>query len=96
MWPGFGENMRVLEWILGRCTGDAKASNTAIGHLPTAADLNTTDLDMDLSVLDQLLTVDAEAWQKETADVSEFLDTFGDRVPQAMYDQLQKINDQLN
>ena len=95
MWPGFGENMRVLEWILGRCTGDAKASDTAIGHLPTAADLNTTDLDMDLSVLDQLLTVDAEAWRKETADVAEFLDTFGDRVPPAMYDQLQKINEQL-
>ncbi|WP_223787235.1 phosphoenolpyruvate carboxykinase (GTP) [Marinicella meishanensis] len=95
MWPGFGENMRVLEWIIARCQDQVGAQETAIGHLPQVADLNTDDLDMDLGVLDQLLTVDAAGWQKEAESVTEFLAEFGDRVPQALYDQLQTLQAKL-
>jgi len=96
MWPGFGENMRVLEWIVGRCANELSAKETAIGLIPTAEDINTQDLNMDLSVLDQLLSVDNAAWQKETEAVDSFLKEYGDRVPQALFDQLEETNKQLN
>ncbi len=96
MWPGFGENMRVLEWIIGRCEGQLSAKDTAIGKLPEIKDINTSGLDMNLNVLDQLLTVEADAWQQEATSVVEFLTEYGDRVPQALFDELKLIQTQLS
>lgn len=95
MWPGFGENMRVLEWIIARCQDQVGAHETAIGYLPGVGDLNTENLDMDMAVLQQLLAVDAAGWQKEASSVTEFLAKFGDRVPQALYDQLNTLQAKL-
>jgi len=95
MWPGFGENMRVLEWIIGRCQDQVKANETAIGLLPSRDDINTDELDMDLNVLDELLTVDQAAWQDELDSVDAFLQGYGERVPAALFKQLRTISGQL-
>ena len=95
MWPGFGENMRVLEWIIGRCEGQFDATETAIGHLPSAADINTQDLDMDMNVLDQLLTVDQAGWQAESESVKKFLTHYGDRVPVELFAELEAMENKL-
>ena len=95
MWPGFGENMRVLEWIIGRCQGTAEAHETAIGLMPKAHDINTENLDLDSDVLEALLAVEVDGWQKENKSVAEFLQEYGDRVPQALYDELTQSNQKL-
>ena len=84
LWPGFGDNLRVLRWIIDRCTGKVKARDTAIGHLPQAQDLDTQQLDLAPGALDELLRVDAAAWHTEFQGISDYLDEFGDRVPTAL------------
>lgn len=95
MWPGFGENMRVLEWIIGRCTDQLQARETAIGYLPEVKDINTDNLDMDLAVLEQLLTVDVDAWKTEVNSVEAFLKEYGDRVPSALFEELLAVDNHL-
>ena len=95
MWPGFGENMRVLEWILKRCDAQVATQDTAIGGLPNAEDINQQGLDLDQEVLSELLAVNASGWQQELREVREYLDGFGDRVPQALYEQLDKVKSNL-
>ncbi len=95
MWPGFGENMRVLEWVIGRCQDTAKAHETAIGMMPRVEDLNTENLNMDGDVLAQLLSVDKAAWKQENQSVAEFLNEYGDRVPSALYDELKQTDAKL-
>jgi phosphoenolpyruvate carboxykinase (GTP) len=95
MWPGFGENMRVLEWIIGRCEGQLDATETAIGYLPSKADINTEGLNMDMNVLDQLLSIDAGGWQAEAESVKKFLTRYGDRVPAELFSELKTLKDQL-
>jgi phosphoenolpyruvate carboxykinase (GTP) len=84
LWPGFGDNLRVLRWIIDRCTGTAKARDTAIGQLPHAQDLDTQELNMAPGALEELLSVDAAAWQTEFQGISDYLDEFGARVPKAL------------
>ena len=96
LWPGFGENIRVLEWIIERCEGRAGAKETAIGHLPHAEDLNTEGLDIDAGTLDELLTIDAEQWQSEMASILEYLEGYGDRLPEELRAQQKIIADALN
>ncbi|TDR20616.1 phosphoenolpyruvate carboxykinase (GTP) [Marinicella litoralis] len=96
MWPGFGENMRVLEWIIGRCDNQLGANETAIGLLPSSQDINTKDLGMDLSVLDELLKVDKSAWKDEVTSVEGFLRNYGSRVPGELFRELKEIDDQLS
>jgi phosphoenolpyruvate carboxykinase (GTP) len=95
MWPGFGENLRVLEWIIGRCEGTAEAVETPVGYLPTAAALNTQGLDVEPKTLKELLTVVPEAWRKEMADVEEYLDAFGQRTPRDLKAELSAVRRQL-
>lgn len=95
MWPGFGDNMRVLEWIIARCKGQVAASEKAIGALPESSDLNLKDLSLDASTLAELLAVDAQGWQEEMDAVAEYLDTFGSRVPEALYQQVKEIKSKL-
>jgi phosphoenolpyruvate carboxykinase (GTP) len=81
MWPGFGDNMRVLEWIVKRIEGEVDAEESPIGNLPRAGDLNTEGLDLDAATLAELFAVDQDGWQQEVAAIDAFLAEYGDRVP---------------
>ena len=96
LWPGFGENLRVLEWIIERCEGRADAEETAIGYLPHASDINTDNLDIRPETLDELLTVDTEQWQAEMTGVLEYLESYGDRLPEELKRQQKMIADALD
>ena len=83
MWPGFGENMRVLEWILGRCTGKTKAVESPVGYMPTPSDLNLEGLDIDPAVMKALLTIEPADWKAEVENQGEFFGKF-ENVPAAI------------
>jgi len=91
IWPGFGDNMRVLEWMLKRVQGSVQGEATAIGILPKQTELNLQGLQMSDADLQTLLTVDADAWRSELSAIESYLKTFGDRMPEALFDQLEAI-----
>ena len=95
LWPGFGENLRVLEWMIGRVTGTAGAVQTPIGHLPTAADLNLDGVDLSEEALQKLFGFERSGWQDEFASIGEYLEEYGPRMPQALKGEQQKIAAQL-
>ncbi len=95
MWPGFGDNMRVLEWILKRVAGEVAGQHSAIGILPAAGELNTNGLNLSADTLSALLAVDKAGWQHETQEIAEYLKTYGERAPQALFDELEKTQQQL-
>ncbi len=92
MWPGFGDNLRVLEWILKRVEGTAGAVETPIGHLPGAGDLGVDGLDLAPETLQQLLAVDREAWYEEMEAVGEYLAGYGDHTPVALTAEQRRIS----
>ncbi|MGB5344964.1 MAG: phosphoenolpyruvate carboxykinase (GTP), partial [Woeseia sp.] len=91
LWPGFGENLRVLRWIIDRCDGRVAAEETPIGFLPHAADIDTRDLKIDAAALESLLSVNKAQWQAEMAAVAEYLDSYGERLPQALRDEQRRV-----
>ena len=95
VWPGFGDNMRVLNWIIDRCEGKADATETAIGYVPKPEDIDLTDLDMDIETLKDILEVDKEVWTKEAAEIEEHYKKFGDRLPNALREQLSNLKANL-
>ncbi|MDZ4047110.1 MAG: phosphoenolpyruvate carboxykinase (GTP) [Pseudoxanthomonas sp.] len=95
MWPGFGDNLRVLEWALKRATGQAGAIETPVGNVPRPSDLNTEGLGLDAAVLEQLLTIDREGYKAEMASIGEYLDEFGDHTPHELKAERAKIAAQL-
>ena len=95
MWPGFGDNLRVLNWILDRCEGKADAKETAIGYLPNADDINIDGLDIDKDVLEQLLSVDKEVWKEDVKGQKEFFAKFGDDLPAGITEELCKLEERL-
>ena len=96
LWPGFGDNFRVLEWIVARCNGEANANETAIGYVPSASDINLEGLDMDVKVLEDILYVDNAKWLKETEGIEEFYQKFGDRLPEELKNQLAGLKERLS
>ena len=97
IWPGFGDNMRVLMWILARCEGKVDADMTAIGYIPKAEDINIEGLDgVTLDTIKELLTVDKASWLEDVENIKEFYKTVGDRVPVAMYDELAALEARLS
>jgi phosphoenolpyruvate carboxykinase (GTP) len=96
LWPGFGENIRVLEWIIERCEGRAGAEETPIGYLPHAEDLNMSGLGIDAATLKELLTVDSEQWRDEIASIREYLESYGERLPAELLRQQKTIADALD
>ncbi|HEX2139101.1 MAG TPA: phosphoenolpyruvate carboxykinase (GTP) [Woeseiaceae bacterium] len=84
LWPGFGENLRVLRWIIDRCENKVGARETPIGFLPAPADIDTRDLDVSPQTMEALLSIDAGQWQQEMETVGDYLGTFGDRLPEAL------------
>jgi phosphoenolpyruvate carboxykinase (GTP) len=95
MWPGFGENSRVLKWIVERLEGTADAVDTAIGRVPTADALDTTDLDIDPTTLATLLSVDNEAWRQEIPQIEDHFEKLGERLPAEMKDELRELEKRL-
>ncbi|HEX6614296.1 MAG TPA: phosphoenolpyruvate carboxykinase (GTP) [Rhodanobacteraceae bacterium] len=95
LWPGFGDNLRVLEWMLKRVKGEAGAVETPIGLLPEASDLNAEGLHLADDALDTLLDFDAQAWQAELAAIGEYLDGFGDRLPGQLRAEQRRIAEAL-
>ncbi len=94
LWPGFGENLRVLRWIIDRCKGKAGARETAIGHLPN--ELDVQGLEITPAALEELLAVDPKLWQEEFAGIERYLGEFGDRVPQSLKTELQAAVQRLH
>jgi phosphoenolpyruvate carboxykinase (GTP) len=96
LWPGYGDNLRVMEWILRRCADEVGARDSAIGYLPHPADLNLEGVDVAAATLDELLAVQPDAWRKEVAEMREYLREFGDRAPAEMTDELDRIERRLD
>ncbi|MCQ2450083.1 MAG: phosphoenolpyruvate carboxykinase (GTP) [Clostridia bacterium] len=95
LWPGFGDNMRVLNWIIDRCEGNADAVETAIGYVPRPEDIDLTDLDVDFETLTSILKVDKDVWEKEAAEIEEHYKKFGDRLPEELRAQLNNLKENL-
>ena len=93
MWPGFGDNLRVLEWILKRCEGKAGAQETAIGYLPFAEDINIEGLEGEVSIdsLNAILDVDKKLWAQDAEGIEEFYAKFGDRLPPVLRKELDTL-----
>ena len=95
IWPGFGDNLRVLLWMLDRCDGKADAKTTPIGYIPNTEDIDITGLDLDKSTMDELLSVDKQAWLDDVANIREFYALIGDTVPEELRNQLDALEDRL-
>ena len=91
IWPGFGDNLRVLEWIIARCDDDADATETPIGSLPRTQDLNLDGLALDSTAMDQLLGVDIAGWRAELDSIADYLNGFGERMPQRLLDEQARV-----
>ncbi len=96
MWPGFGDNMRVLLWILARCEGKMDAVESPIGYLPKKEDIDVTDLDLDAATLEELLTVDKEVWLEDVKDQAEYFAQFGDKLPKEITEELNTLKNNLS
>ena len=96
IWPGFGDNLRVLEWILARAFDEADAVETPIGYEPRPEDINIDGLDIGVDTVRDLLTVDRDLWRGEVADIKAFYAKFGDKVPHELLDQLATLEHNLS
>ncbi len=95
LWPGYGENLRVLEWMLNRCAGKVGAIETPIGHLPRGEDINTRGLDITSDAVRALLNVEPSSWKKEVTDIRAYLEQFGSRLPAPMLEELRTVEKRL-
>ena len=95
LWPGFGENLRVLRWMLDRCDGGAGAVDTPIGHLPGPTDLDVHGLDLHESTIEELLAVDRDAWRGEFDAIGAYFAEYGERLPQALARELHESMQRL-
>jgi len=91
LWPGYGENSRVLKWIFERCDNQVNAVDTPIGRLPALSDLDRTGLEMPPANLDKLLSVDGEGWRAEIPLIEKHFAQFGDRLPQGLRDEVKNL-----
>ena len=97
MWPGFGDNLRVIEWIIKRCEGEVEADETAIGYLPKAEDINIEGLEGEVSLesLKKILDVDKDLWNKEAEGIEEFYAKFGKTLPAVLKEELETLKANL-
>jgi hypothetical protein len=89
--PGFAENIRVLDWIIGRLEGTNQGKASPVGTVPESGELNTAGIDVDEDTLEELLEIDSEAWTKEVESVREFFEEFGERMPKQLFEELAKL-----
>ena len=96
VWPGFGDNLRVLEWIIKRCEGKADANETAIGYVPNAEDINLEGLDnFSIDTLKSILEVDKSLWANELDGIKQFYSKFGDKLPAELTAELNTLENNL-
>ena len=95
IWPGYGDNMRVLMWILGRCDDSAEAVETPIGYEPRPCDIEREGLDLSEKTVAELLSVDKELWRQEADGISEFYKKFGDKLPKELSEELETLKKNL-
>ncbi|KAA0016304.1 phosphoenolpyruvate carboxykinase (GTP) [Antrihabitans cavernicola] len=96
LWPGFGENSRVLEWIVNRIEGAAEGESTPVGYVPTAAQINLEGLDVDSTDVDESLKVDVEEWKKEIPLIEEWFEFIGDKLPSGVRDEFEALKERLH
>ncbi len=96
LWPGFGENSRVLKWICERVNGEADAVDTPIGRLPSGESLFLDGLDLKPGALDELLRVDKAEWREEASKIREYFESLGEKMPRELYDEVSRLEDRLN
>ena len=96
IWPGFGDNLRVLLWMLDRVDGKASAKETEIGYIPDASDIDVTGLDLSKETMEELLSVDKESWLADIANIREFYALVGDTVPEELQNQLNALEARLS
>ena len=96
LWPGFGENLRVLRWIIERSKGGGQANETPIGYVPKASSLSGEGLEISEADVDQLVAVDREAWKNNLKSQGDFFDTFGDRLPAGIKEEHKALAGRLN
>jgi phosphoenolpyruvate carboxykinase (GTP) len=95
LWPGFGENSRVLKWVIERLEGTAAAVETPIGHVPAPGSLDIDGLDMTQDAIDAALAVDVEEWKAEIPQITEWFEKFGDDLPAVLWTELDGLKERL-
>ena len=95
LWPGFGENSRVLEWIFRRCDGEAEAAETPIGLVPAPGAIDTEGLDITGAAMAELTTVDEDSLREELPQITQHLAQYGDRLPRPIQEQLDALKSKL-
>jgi phosphoenolpyruvate carboxykinase (GTP) len=95
MWPGFGDNMRVLKWIIERCAGEAEAVQTPIGLVPDTNSIDMTGLQLDPQIINALIDIDPEIWRAEIDDIDKYFSEYGDRLPQGIRNQIERIRREI-
>ena len=96
IWPGFGENIRVLDWILSRLEGNAGGNETPIGLIHTENDIDLGDLDLPQEHLESLLSFHKADWEAEVPGIKEYFESFGDRVPEKLWEQYHQLEKNIN
>jgi phosphoenolpyruvate carboxykinase (GTP) len=96
IWPGFGDNFRVIEWMLKRCENKVDANATSIGYMPKPEDINIEGLELSTDTLSSLLTIDNESWLEDVNSIKEFYAKIGDTIPDELYEELKILTDNLN
>ncbi len=96
LWPGFGENLRVLRWIVDRCENRVGAVETPVGYLPVEGDIDTAELDISAATMRELLAVDIEHWKTENEHFADYLDGFGERVPEELRAEQRRVAAELD
>ena len=96
LWPGFGDNLRVLEWIIKRCENEVEARETAIGYLPNPEDINIEGLNLDKKTLAGLLSVDKDMWKADADGIEEFYTKFGEKLPKELKQELATLKENLS
>ncbi len=95
LWPGFGDNLRVIRWVLERAFGEVEARESEIGFLPNVEDIDVGGLDMSEAELSELLSVDKDLWRAECEGIREFYGKFGDKLPAKLMEELEKLENNL-
>lgn len=96
LWPGFGDNVRVLQWIIDRVDGKASAQETPLGNMPRPQDLNREGLDCSDEALNRILDVDKKAWKESFNETREYFKIFGDQFPKALADEVTALEKRLS
>jgi phosphoenolpyruvate carboxykinase (GTP) len=95
LWPGYGENLRVLAWIIDRCKGTAEGVETAIGTVPQTGAIDLTGLHLPASTMQELLAVDCAAWRQEIAAVEKYFEEFGTQLPEQLRREIRSLETRL-